>query len=266
VVAACVAHAVRDHPAACAALTDALAVDRERTVSQMFFQTVFVALVLLALGLALCFAGYYFFVILLPIFGFFAGFLLTAQVIQELFGGGFLATISSWVFGLVVGLLCAVLAYLFYVVAVVVLAATIGYEVGVGILAGLGVSMGFLLFLAGLIAAVVLTVVVLLLGVPKLLIVVLTAASGAGMLLSGILLSLGRIALEELQWGIIGTFLRTSWFWSLVFVLITALGVVVQLYLAQEYALQSYSRVSAPSPTSDRSPPPWPTGGGTATA
>jgi hypothetical protein len=261
-----VAHAVLEQAAARLAQPDDVAHDREGTVSRMFFQTVCVALVLLALGLALCFAGYYLFVVLLPIFGFFAGFLLTAQVIHELFGVGFLATVSSWVFGLVVGLLVAVMAYLFYVVAVVVLAATIGYEVGVGILAGLGVSMGFLLFLAGLIAAVGLTVVVLLLRVPKLLIVVLTAASGAGMVLSGILLALGRIPLGELQWGVMGTLLRASWFWALVFVLITALGVVVQSYLAQEYALQSYSRMPPPSPAPDRPTPPWPTGGGTATA
>jgi hypothetical protein len=80
----------------------------------MFFQIVFVALLQCLIGLGLCFAGYRLFVLLLPVFGFFAGFLVTAQAIQELFGGGFLATASSWVFGFVVGVLCALVAYFFY--------------------------------------------------------------------------------------------------------------------------------------------------------
>ena len=37
----------------------------------MFFQTVLVSLLLILLGLAMTFAGYRFFVILLPIWGFF---------------------------------------------------------------------------------------------------------------------------------------------------------------------------------------------------
>src|SRR5262245_39479740 len=98
----------------------------------MFFQIVFVSLLLTLIGLGLCFAGFRLFVVLLPLFGFFAGFLVTAQSIQELFGGGFLATTSSWVLGFVVGVLFALVAYLFYYGAVVVLAATVGYELGVG--------------------------------------------------------------------------------------------------------------------------------------
>src|SRR5437660_6546166 len=99
----------------------------------MFFQIVFISLLQFVLGLLLCFAGFRLFVILLPVFSFFAGFLLTAQAIQQLFGGGFLATASSWVFGFVVGLLCAAAAYFFFYAAVVILAASAGYELGVGL-------------------------------------------------------------------------------------------------------------------------------------
>jgi hypothetical protein len=225
----------------------------------MFLQIVFVALLLLVLGLALCFAGYRLFVVLLPVYGFFAGLLLTAQVIQELFGAGFLATAGSWVFGFVVGVLCALAAYFFFILAVAVLAATVGYELGVGILAGLGVSSGVLLFIAGFVFAAVLTAAVLVFNVPKLLIVVLTAASGAGMVLTGILLALGRIPLEGLQWGVVGDFIRASWFWSLVFLVLAALGVFAQLKLPEDYALEPYSQVGtapgAPAALQSPSPP-----------
>src|SRR5690348_15654438 len=106
----------------------------------MFFQIVFASLLQILIGLALCFAGFRVFVLVLPIIGFFGGFVVTAQSIQELFGGGFLATVSGWVFGFVVGVFAAVIAYFFYYGAVVVLAAVFGYELVTGFLAGLGRS------------------------------------------------------------------------------------------------------------------------------
>src|SRR5262249_4170812 len=204
------------------------------------FQIVFVSLLLCLIGLGLCFAGFRLFVILLPIFGFFAGFLVTAQAIQELFGGGFLATTSSWVFGFVVGAVCALVAYLFYYGAVIVLAAAIGYEFGVGIIAGLGINSGFLQFIVGLILALVLTVAVVFLNLPQVFIVVLSALAGAGMILTGTLLALGRVSLTELNLGLVGAFIRESWLWSLVYLAIVGFGILVQLLLPENYVVEPY--------------------------
>lgn len=217
----------------------------------MFFQTVFVSLLALFLGASLCFAGYRLFVILLPVWSFFVGFLVTAQVIQELFGGGFLATAGSWVFGFVVGGLCALAACFFFYAAVAVLAASAGYELGVGILSGLGVSAGFVLFLGGLVVAAVVTAVVILLDLPKVFIVVLTAEAGASLILTGILLALGRVSLEALQWSLVGDFIRASWLWSLVFLVVGAAGVAMQLFFPEEYTLTPYGQkeLAAESPT-----------------
>ena len=99
----------------------------------MFFQTVLVSLLLILLGLAMTFAGYRFFVILLPIWGFFAGFQFGATIFTNIFGEGFLRTVLSWVVGLLVAIFAAVLAYLFYAVAVVLLAGFVGYQLGAGI-------------------------------------------------------------------------------------------------------------------------------------
>jgi len=207
----------------------------------MFFQIIFVSLVLLTLGVAVWAAGFRLFVVILPVFGFFAGFIVTAQAIQQLFGGGFLATTSSWVFGFFVGLIFAVVAYLFYYGAIAILAATAGYELGVGIIAGLGISSGFLQFIVGLVVALAFAAGVIVFNLPRLLIVVLTSLIGAGMILAGILIGLGRISLVALQYGVVGAFIRLSWFWSLVFLAIAAAGIVVQLFvLPNRFTLQPY--------------------------
>ncbi|MGH2515634.1 MAG: DUF4203 domain-containing protein, partial [Ktedonobacterales bacterium] len=231
----------------------------------MFFQIVFVSVLALLLGLVVCFAGYRLFVILLPVWGFFAGFLVTAQAIQELFGGGFLATISSWVFGFVIGVLFAVAAYFFYYAAIAVLAATIGYELGVGLMTGLNVSSGFLQFIVGLGVAVALTAAVILLNLPKVFIIVLTAFAGSSMILTGILLALGRVPLSALHWGLVGAFVQTSWFWSLVYIAIVAVGIVVQMLLPEVYSVSPYgleqSSLQAPTlgqPAPARQPAPAP--------
>jgi hypothetical protein len=206
----------------------------------MFVQTIFVSLLLLLLGLLLCFAGFRFFVLLLPLFGFFAGFLVTAQTIQELFGGGFLSTVGSWVAGFVIGLLCAVGAYLFYVLAVAILAATVGYELGVGLMAGLGVTSGLVLFFVGLIVAAALTFAVFVLNLPKVFIVVLSAVAGAGMILSGIFLAFGRVSLGTLHEGPVGAIISASWLWSVVYVLICVAGIAAQLLLPRSFELEPY--------------------------
>jgi Domain of unknown function (DUF4203) len=204
----------------------------------MFFQIVFASLLQILIGLALCFAGFRVFVLILPLIGFFGGFVVTAQAIQELFGGGFLATVSSWVFGFVVGVFCAVIAYFFYYAAIVVLAATFGYELGTGLLSGLGVSSGVLLFIVGLVMALALCVAVVLLDLPQLFIIALSALVGASMILTGILLALGRIPLADLKYGVVGAFIRDSWFWGLVYLAIAGAGIAVQIILPERYDLE----------------------------
>ena len=67
--------------------------------------TITLALFAVLLGVAFCFAGYRFFLVMLPIWGFFAGFWLGAQTTVLLFGDGFLATTTGWVVGFVAGII-----------------------------------------------------------------------------------------------------------------------------------------------------------------
>ena len=83
-----------------------------------FFAVAVAAVIALFFGAVVAFAGYRFFLVLLPIWGFFFGFGLGAQTIQALFGEGFLSTITSWAVGFGVAVVFAGLSYLFYFIGV----------------------------------------------------------------------------------------------------------------------------------------------------
>jgi hypothetical protein len=226
----------------------------------MFFQTVLVSLLLILMGLALCFAGYRFFVILLPIWGFFAGFQFGASILSNLFGQGFLTTVLGWVVGLLVGIFAAVLAYLFYAAAVVLLAGFVGYQIGVGIMTWIGFKEGFLTFLVGLVIALGIVALAIFLHLPKLLIIILSALAGAGTILAGIFLALGRISLDSLRYGEVGAILRDSWFWGLLFLVIAAIGFyfqwrTTQTFIVEEYSSENVFTSNGTGATSDLAPP-----------
>ncbi len=202
----------------------------------MFFETLFIGLLALLLGAAFCFAGYQFFRILITIWGFFAGFTLGAQGVVALFGGGFLSTVTSWVIGLVVGLVLAALAYLFYYAAVVILGGSVGYSIGAGFIALLGLSpTGFIAVIVGLVVAVVLAILIIVLNLPRILIIVLSALGGSGTILAGLLLMLQRIPLAFLGYGSVSAFIENSWFWTIVWLVVAGAGMFVQWRTAQEY-------------------------------
>jgi len=68
----------------------------------MAFELFCTVLIALLFGLLLCFSGYRLFIVLLPIWGFFAGFALGANSLQLIFNGSLLGDVTSWVVGFVV--------------------------------------------------------------------------------------------------------------------------------------------------------------------
>ncbi len=126
----------------------------------------------IAIGLAFCFWGFRVFLILLPIWGFFAGFVLGANGIDYLFGEGFLATTTGWVVGFLLGLLFAVLSYLYYWVAVILLGGALGYQLTLGLLHWIGFEAdGLIVFILALIVGAVFAVGFFILQMPAVLVV-----------------------------------------------------------------------------------------------
>jgi hypothetical protein len=205
----------------------------------MTFQDFLIGALVLLVGLAFCFVGYRFFRILIAIWGFFAGFNLGAAATTALFGQNFLGTTTGWVLGLVLGLVLAALAYFFYYIAVVLLGASVGYSIGSGLIAAIGLNNpGFVSVVVGVVLAVILAILILALNLPKLLIMVFTAIGGAGAIISGILLMVGQIHVVGLQYGIAIAAIRSSWFWSLVVIALAVVGFLAQWRTMQEYTLE----------------------------
>lgn len=225
----------------------------------MFLTTIAVALVLFLVGGTFCFAGYRFFHWLIPIWGFVAGFLTTATFIRDLFGGGFLATAAGWAFGVVIGLLVAVVAFTFYYVAVVILGASLGFMLGIGAASLFGSLPGWLIILIGVLAAVDAALLIVFFDLPKELIVVFSALSGAGAIISGVLLLFGQISLESLRNGVVGDLVRGSYVWLIVYLALAIVGVIVQSTTSRGYR---HSQRPAQEPTGKPQPAPTPQSGG----
>jgi hypothetical protein len=190
----------------------------------------------LAVGAAFCFYGFRFFLILLPLWAFVAGFAAGAQAMTVLFSDGFLATTLGWVVGFVVGIAFAVISYLWYWAAVVLLGGMVGYQLGVGLMALINIH-GFVAVAIGVIAGVVVAVGTIMLGVPRALVVALTALGGAATIVAGVLLLIGRVPVSALGDGIVGAIIYDNWFWLLAFAVLAALGILYQLRMPSQEEL-----------------------------
>jgi hypothetical protein len=211
---------------------------------ESFFALVIGGLIALLFGTALLFAGYRFFIVLLPIFGFVLGFIVGAQAVQGLFGDAFLATVTSWVVGFVVALVFAVLAYLVYIFAVGIIAFGLGYAVVEGFFQALGFSPGFLVWLIAVVVGIVVAGGALVLNVQKLVIIVATAVLGAGTILATFLYLFGGVPESQIGQNPVHIALQASPFWTISFIVLAVLGIAAQLATTRQIEVQSYNRMS----------------------
>jgi len=189
---------------------------------------IIVGIVAVVIGLAWAFYGFKAFIILLPIWAFLVGFAAGASWIQELFGDGFMATVTSWVGGLVIGIVLALLSYFWYYAAVVIVGGALGYTLVAGFLGSLGFD-GIVAFALGLVAAAVVAVITIVLAVPAWLIVVLSAIGGAVAAVNGVLILLGRIQLEDISSGLGEGLLKDPLIAVVGVILIAAAGIWYQM-------------------------------------
>lgn len=214
-------------------------------VTDSFFTLACAGLIGILFGMALTFAGYRLFLVLLPIWGFFFGLALGAQTMQALFGQAFLATITSWVVGLIVGGIFAVLSYLFYMLAVAIIAGSLGYSAAVGILLAIGLPMGFLVWLIGIVAAVILAIVTIRFDLAKWIIIIATSVLGAGTAIGAILLMF--VPAAQFLENPVRAVLNASPLTAIMFLVLAVLGIVAQIKQNQNFNLTQYDRWSTPA-------------------
>ncbi len=165
----------------------------------MSLELLIAALLALVTGLAFCFWGYRVFMVMLPVWGFVAGFWLGAEFFTLIFGQGFLATTTSWVVGLVIGILGAIFSYAFYALGILFVAATIGAGLGSGLMQAFGIDSNVLVISVAIIAGVLAAFLAWRYNLQRYVVEALTAVLGAGLLLLAPLLLLGNVSLDTLR-------------------------------------------------------------------
>jgi hypothetical protein len=207
----------------------------------MSIEGIIIGLLGVVLGAAFCFAGFRYFLVLLPVWGLFAGFMLGAGAVTTLVGEGFLATTLGIIVGFIVGLVFAVLSYLYWWGAVAVVGGTLGYWVAHWVLVVVGFSSdGFVTTMIALVAGVVLGILALVVNAPKLVAIILTAFAGASWLTAGIALFLGVVKPEDLPNGALVGVYQAGWLWIGIWAVAAAAGIIAQLQMTarmeQDYA------------------------------
>src|SRR5690606_17793436 len=122
-------------------------------------------------------------------------------------------------------LLFGLIAYLYYVVAVTLAMASIGFLIGTALMAALGVTWSWVLILVGVIVGVLLAVAAVKLNLPAILLVVLSALGGSTAIVGGVMLLTTTIDLDDFNRANITATIGHNWWWYVIYLLLVIVGV-----------------------------------------
>jgi hypothetical protein len=179
-------------------------------------------------GAAMLLAGRFVLRLVLPIWGFFAGFAFGAGLVAGLADESFLGTALGWVLGLIFALIFAILAYLYYYVAVVLAMGAFGFAIGSGLVVALGIDWNWVAVLVGLIVGVVLGLVAIVGNMPMIVLIVLGSFAGAVGVVGGLMLLVGELDSANFSRGDFTDTVSNSFWWSLLLVVLALGGIFVQ--------------------------------------
>jgi hypothetical protein len=203
-------------------------------------------MIIIATGLILiggisALVGVKLFRLLLPLIGFIAGIMVGFGGVQAVFGTGAVSTTIAVVMAVIVGAIMALLSFLFFELAIVI----ISMIVGASLMTYLGVAIGlenagFILFLLGLTGAIFGFLLSAGSNLSVAFVVFVTSMLGVGYILAGVLLLVGTISLNDLSdGGIIPAVVETvdqSFLWLFVWIAGTIVATNIQTKaLAQEF-------------------------------
>jgi hypothetical protein len=183
----------------------------------------------LIFGILVVFNGYTLFRSLLPLFGAIFGFFLGLQTMFFVFGVGLLSTLTSLIVGVILGIAFAAFSYLFYRFAIALLAASLGYGIGVGLLQWIGLEAGFITWLVGIALGAVFIYLTFRFKLEKYVIVINTSLIGSAIILSSVLSSMETTTIINIVENPIRELIQYSLIWAILFLVITGAGIVVQM-------------------------------------
>lgn len=208
---------------------------------------VFFALISVLLGVALTFGGYRLARIIIPLWGFFAGFTLGASGTSDALNSSFIGTTLGIVVGFFVGLLFALLAYFFFSLAIILFTASLGYWLGTSIILFFGFNKGFLSATVGIVLGIVFGLVALFGNFTKYYLMIVTAFGGAVVAFGGVLLLFNKIELDAFNYAAASQAVSSSWFLALAALVVGVVGLVFQVRTNQDYELEQWGALNAPA-------------------
>lgn len=180
-------------------------------------------------GGAMLLAGQFVLRLILPIWGFFAGFAAGAGFVADVGDDRFLGTVLGWVLGLVFGLVLALLAYFFYAVAVILAMASFGFAIGSGLVVALGIDWNWVAVLVGLAVGAIVGIASIFVNMPMLVLIVLGSIAGAVGVVGGLMLVFGSLNTADFSRGDFVDTVNNNWFWYVLLLVLIVFGVFVQL-------------------------------------
>jgi hypothetical protein len=179
-------------------------------------------------GALLCFGGQLVLRLIFPIWGAFVGFAFGAGLVAGFAEEHFLGSVLGWGLGILFGLVFALFAYFYYAVGVVIVMASIGFTLGSGLVVALGIDWNWVAVLVGVVVGALLGVVAIVADVPMLLLILLSAASGAVAMVTGFMLFTGALDSATFTDGTFTSRVDDDWWWYAAFLVLAAAGVLVQ--------------------------------------
>ncbi len=205
-------------------------------------------LLAIVVGFVFCFQGFVAMRVVIAIWGAFAGFALGAGI-----GGdesGVLGNTLSWILAIVLALLFAAIAYLYYAVSIALAMGSIGFMLGASALVALGVSWSWLIVLSGLALGVVLAFIAIAGDLPLIVLVVLSATAGASAITGGIMLLTGTLDTEQItRSAAITEELNDDWYWYVIWLVAAITGIIAQMRLADRMSSTMREAWDAPRAT-----------------
>ena len=179
-------------------------------------------------GGAMLFAGQFVLRLVIPVWGFFAGFAFGAGLVADLADERFLGTVLGWVLGLAFAVVFAVLAYLYYYVAIILAMVAFGFAIGSGLVVALGVDWNWVAVLAGTVVGAILGLLSIFVDMPAIVLVVFSSFAGAVGVVGGLMLLVGSLNSADFTRGDFTDTVENGWAWSLVLLVLAFVGIVIQ--------------------------------------
>jgi hypothetical protein len=201
-------------------------------------------------GASFCFRGYLAMRLLIPLWGAFTGFSLGAGLVAAVADERVLASFAGWVLGLVLAVVLAGIAYLYYAVSVVVIMASTGFLIGASIMVALDVSWTWLIILVGVAFGLALAGVAIVADLPMLILVIVTAWGGASAVTAGLMLLSGALDSEDLTQSDVVAQVQTDWWWYAIYAVFAVAGIVSQLRSAEQLHLSMQEAWRQPTASS----------------